>query len=208
MNLTIRGRLISIVLLSLLPTVLLGYLFIAQSQKDIAFSAKELDGVRYFVALAKDLAAISSASALPLGDDLTASRAALDPIVGAAPQSAAYAEARSGVVAGTYSAEAGAALGALLAKIGDGSNLILDPDLDSFYVMDMLVTKLPSAVDASARLKLRITSVAAAPDENGRIGLEAARGAFDVMAKGTGKSLASAMAPGRVSQTRSRCCAI
>ena len=194
MNLTIRGRLISIVLLSLLPTVLLGYLFIAQSQKDIAFSAKELDGVRYFVALAKDLAAISSASALPLGDDLTASRAALDPIVGAAPQSAAYAEARSGVVAGTYSAEAGAALGALLAKIGDGSNLILDPDLDSFYVMDMLVTKLPSAVDASARLKLRITSVAAAPDENGRIGLEAARGAFDVMAKGTGNSLASAIA--------------
>ena len=65
MNLTIRGRLISIVLLSLLPTALLGYLFIAQCQKDIAFSAKELEGVRYYAALAPDLAAISSASALP-----------------------------------------------------------------------------------------------------------------------------------------------
>eukprot|EP01035_Chromulina_nebulosa_P008147 gene8147-11032_t len=147
MNLTIRGRLISIVLLSLLPTVLLGYLFIAQCQKDIAFSAKELEGVRYYAALAPDLAAISSASALPPADELTASRDALDSVVDTATQSAAYAEARNGVVPGTYSPGAGAALGALLAKIGDGSNLILDPDLDSFYVMDMLVTKLPAAVD-------------------------------------------------------------
>jgi len=194
MNLTIRGRLISIVLLSLLPTVLLGYLFIAQCQRDIAFSAKELEGVRYYAALAPDLAAISSASALPPADELKASRDALDSVVGTATQSAAYAQARGGVMPGTYSPEAGAALGALLAKIGDGSNLILDPDLDSFYVMDMLVTKLPAAVDASAGLKLRITSVAATPDENGRIGLEAARGAFDAMAQGTENSLASAIA--------------
>src|SRR4051794_26283982 len=36
-----------------------------------------------------------------------------------------------------------AALG-LVTQVANGSNLILDPDLDSFYVMDALVTKLPA----------------------------------------------------------------
>ncbi|MEB3187302.1 MAG: hypothetical protein VKP72_07680 [bacterium] len=36
---------------------------------------------------------------------------------------------------------------ALNAHIGDRSNLILDPDLDSYYLMDALVVKLPTAVD-------------------------------------------------------------
>ncbi len=35
---------------------------------------------------------------------------------------------------------------ALIAHVGDTSNLILDPDLDSYYLMDALVNKLPSAV--------------------------------------------------------------
>ena len=41
---------------------------------------------------------------------------------------------------------------ALVVKAGDGSKLILDPDLDSYYVMDALITKLPGArgLDAAA----------------------------------------------------------
>jgi methyl-accepting chemotaxis protein len=35
----------------------------------------------------------------------------------------------------------------LLTKIADGSNLTLDPDLDSYYVMDVVSTKLPEFVD-------------------------------------------------------------
>src|SRR3981189_3735508 len=35
----------------------------------------------------------------------------------------------------------------LLAKIADGSNLTLDPDLDSYYVMDVISTKVPEFVD-------------------------------------------------------------
>ena len=40
MSLTIRGKLVAVVCLALLPVLLLGYLFVAQSQKDIAFSSK------------------------------------------------------------------------------------------------------------------------------------------------------------------------
>ena len=41
-----------------------------------------------------------------------------------------------------YDAAAAAALD-LVVQAGNGSNLILDPDLDSYYVMDALITKLP-----------------------------------------------------------------
>ena len=36
-------------------------------------------------------------------------------------------------------------------SVGDGSKLILDPDLDSYYVMDTLVTKLPAMADNTGR---------------------------------------------------------
>ncbi|MCB1745245.1 MAG: hypothetical protein KDK91_33060, partial [Gammaproteobacteria bacterium] len=42
---------------------------------------------------------------------------------------------------------------ALVATVGDSSNLILDPDLQSYYLMDVLVNNLPVAMDrlSSAR---------------------------------------------------------
>jgi methyl-accepting chemotaxis protein len=43
--------------------------------------------------------------------------------------------------------EATAAAQALIVAAGDKSNLILDPDLDSFYVMDAIVTKYPAISD-------------------------------------------------------------
>ncbi|WP_432973203.1 methyl-accepting chemotaxis protein [Dactylosporangium sp. CA-233914] len=51
---------------------------------------------------------------------------------------------------------AASALADLVTRIGDNSGLILDPDLDSFYVMDALVVELPRALAAA--------SEAAAPD--------------------------------------------
>ena len=45
----------------------------------------------------------------------------------------------------------------LINKVGDGSNLILDPDLDSYYVMDVVLLKLPEAVD-QARVLLTLAA--------------------------------------------------
>src|SRR5689334_7233229 len=150
MRLTIRERLIAVVCLSLLPILLLGYLFVTQSQKDIAFGSKELDGALYYAALAPDLAAVSGAGALPNDAALAAARGRFDTAMGSATLADAYAKLRGGSHAPAYSPQTSAALLALYAKVGDASNLILDPDLDSYYVMDMLVTKLPAAFDASA----------------------------------------------------------
>ena len=40
---------------------------------------------------------------------------------------------------------------ALIVQAGDKSNLILDPDLDSYYVMDAIITKLPAISDTIGR---------------------------------------------------------
>jgi len=42
---------------------------------------------------------------------------------------------------------------ALIADVGDVSNLILDPALDSYYLMDTLVNQLPSAIENTAQAK-------------------------------------------------------
>ncbi|NJM07460.1 hypothetical protein HC891_16670 [Candidatus Gracilibacteria bacterium] len=42
----------------------------------------------------------------------------------------------------------------LIALVGDQSNLILDPDLDSYYVMDSVLLRLPEAQDLIARAQL------------------------------------------------------
>jgi methyl-accepting chemotaxis protein len=44
---------------------------------------------------------------------------------------------------------------ALIVQAGNNSNLILDPDLDSFYVMDALVNKAPTALDTAGRVTSR-----------------------------------------------------
>ena len=41
---------------------------------------------------------------------------------------------------------------ALIVQAGNDSNLILDPDLDSYYVMDALVNKAPTALDTAGRV--------------------------------------------------------
>ena len=39
----------------------------------------------------------------------------------------------------------------LVVQVANGSNLILDPDLDTYYLMDTLITKLPTAADQAGR---------------------------------------------------------
>ncbi len=67
----------------------------------------------------------------------------------------------------TKSEEGAAALAAvsdeilgLFSLVGDTSNLILDPDIESFYVMDLMLVKLPAQVDAVAKAQLLAHSVA------------------------------------------------
>src|SRR5437764_1827331 len=109
MRLTIRARLIAVLCLSLLPIALLGYLFVAQSQKDIAFGSKEIDGTRYYAALASDLTALTGDEKLPPDDRFSAVRIAYDLEMSSAPLADGYAALRDKARA-TYSSDTTAAL--------------------------------------------------------------------------------------------------
>jgi methyl-accepting chemotaxis protein len=98
-------------------------------------------------------------------------RGSIDSTLGALPDGvAARSEALGELTTGAA---------ALIVKAGDTSNLILDPDLDSFYVMDALVTKVPGMLtglaDASDQAVLAQVDRAHAVDR--RIDLALTQGA-------------------------------
>jgi methyl-accepting chemotaxis protein len=162
-KISISHKLAGLVGLFLAPIALLVWLLVAQSSKDISFAHKELDGTTYLEAAWKLLGGLIAAQ--DSGDEAEATAKAADALralgkrfdedmkTGAAAAAAqtSVAATRTGKDPARYTSTI-AATRALIAKIGDGSNLILDPDLDSYYVMDMVVVKLAELVDQAGVL--------------------------------------------------------
>jgi methyl-accepting chemotaxis protein len=172
-RLSIRARLIGIALLFLVPIALQIGLFIDQSRKDITFADTEVDGVVYLRAAWPVLHALTAgvndpaqrpASRVGGAPSLDAAGATYDAAM-TSEQAFKDLKAALGAVgwpnqplaAGDKADAAIAAARGLVNKVGDGSNLILDPDLDSYYVMDVVLLKLPEAVD-QARVLLTLAT--------------------------------------------------
>ncbi|NKB16144.1 MAG: methyl-accepting chemotaxis protein, partial [Sphingomonadales bacterium] len=148
-----------IVAIGLVPSALLGVLFLNESNKAISFAEKEDVGVHYL----RSIWPIISASyadienrnravrrirnATPLFDEATA-------IYGAQLDVAEEARILRRAI-GTSNATSAYSLvrtpaERLITAVGDNSNLILDPDLDSYYTMDIAVIKAPQMIRAIA----------------------------------------------------------
>jgi methyl-accepting chemotaxis protein len=172
-----KFALIGLVLVVAIAVV--GRAYLQTQNAQIAFSAKERVGIEIIDPAGKLLAALSAARVTAvraaagdeagLGDRLAAVRdavAAVDAAVAADGAELTVTEdweALSGSIDAALAdlppgvGERSEALGeltagaaALVVKAGDTSNLILDPDLDSFYVMDALVTKVPGMLTGLA----------------------------------------------------------
>jgi methyl-accepting chemotaxis protein len=89
-----------------------------------------------------DAAVKADGAELTIEQDWTTLRDSIDGTLGSLPRGVAKRSEALGELT------AGAA--AFVVKAGDTSNLILDPDLDSFYVMDALVTKVPGMLSGLA----------------------------------------------------------
>ncbi|MFI5958555.1 methyl-accepting chemotaxis protein [Cryptosporangium sp. NPDC051539] len=141
------SRLGVVIVLLLVPGLIATVEYSLSEHEQIAFSDAERDGAHVLNptlhALATvvgggdlDLTATERAageeSQLRLGDEVAAIRAA----------------GGTGTAAGRQ--KVAETLGALATEIGNASNLILDPDLDSFYVMDSQVVQLPRILMAAA----------------------------------------------------------
>jgi methyl-accepting chemotaxis protein len=192
---TIRSRLTVVVLLSLLSVFMLGYLFYAQSDKDIRFAQKEVLGAGYIAQVMPDL--FDVLGGLGLADDnvLTARLKPYNAELATQEVASAYAEARSKLAPG-YDGAYWSAARQLISKAGDGSNLILDPDIDSFYLMDVAVVKLPALVDIAAQLQGEVQRLAEldAVDSREMGAALALLGSFSSASQGAADSYEAALA--------------
>ncbi|MBL8203955.1 MAG: methyl-accepting chemotaxis protein [Blastocatellia bacterium] len=67
----------------------------------------------------------------------------------------------------------------LIIHVGDRSNLILDPDLDTYYLMDAVIVQLPNATDALGQVRGLMTGAisgkAISPQEQSQLNFQMAR---------------------------------
>ncbi|MEU4159811.1 methyl-accepting chemotaxis protein [Actinoplanes sp. NPDC026670] len=134
-------RLGVVVLALLVPGALATGMYTSVTTTNIAFSSREQEGADV---LRTVLAALTETAAGRTPDLAAVRAAAEDTDLAIADAVAAVPEGGDGSVAARIATAE--ALAALVAVLGNDSNLILDPDLDSFYVMDAQVVQLPQAM--------------------------------------------------------------
>jgi len=156
-RLSFAARLALLGALFAVPLALLSFLFVRQSWKDIAFAEREEAGSAYVAAIRPILQGDGSDERVQA--DLRAAAARFDPMFHTDKASAALLAAK----------DRGERLNlgsALIGNVADASNLTLDPDLDSFYVMDAVTVRLPALAAAAADLA---GAVGAQGEDAGRI---------------------------------------
>ena len=179
-NMHFPAKAVVISCIFLLPLLLLGYYFLTAQSEQVEFANKERVGVTVFKKLAPvstaltQLRSTSRAVNGPGADAMKAQKAAVDTALkGLADQVAASGDplALKSLLDGVQGAWAQAgksetgvdsqgqsvydpvatALAQLLGKLGDNSNLILDPDIDSYFLFSAL-TNFPQLNDDLSQL--------------------------------------------------------
>ncbi len=204
-RLSIQAKLLWFGLIMLLPTLLLGKLFIDQARKDIGFAEQERIGVVYvkplwqLIHLTADVRNPDTISDQSL--DTLKALAALDKQHGAMLKSAAKLTALKNRHAALAGADAGSPVRAafmtavidLNTVAGNNSNLVLDPDIDSYYTMDVVVSRLPSTLQALDRTREAAMKLAGDRSEAHLLEMSAARENLAAMTTAVKASLAQAI---------------
>nr|WP_321986711.1 methyl-accepting chemotaxis protein [uncultured Lichenicoccus sp.] len=161
LNLTISSKLVIAYGLFLAPIAFLACEMVLDREANIGFARKEIVGARYIAevrevqdAVARGVAMAAQATRIEsietrLGGDLK-TRASVDALLKALAAPAGPASRAASVQAAAD----------LIGKAADGSNLTLDPDLDSFYTQDALTVKVPTAVAGIAALSAAVGATA------------------------------------------------
>ncbi|WP_337996828.1 HAMP domain-containing methyl-accepting chemotaxis protein [Oleispirillum naphthae] len=164
-KLRINAKLTALSATFLLPVFLLTYFFVGQTNVSIVFSEQEMSGSRYFRVLRDEMdalvnLAIGKGDAAALGRAAAAAKAK-DAELAAAMNTVEPAAAAAKAVAAAAALPKGSGLAAYfpameaasthITRVQDGSNLTLDPDLDSYYVQDLITVKLPATEVATLK---------------------------------------------------------
>jgi methyl-accepting chemotaxis protein len=156
---TIRFKLWCLLALFLIPQIFQINVIVRRAQTDIDFSAKEQVGTDYFKVLWPVRSAIDRARAdhapVPAASlKLNDIKALFARHAGALEMSAEERDFLDAASRASMPADAillGEQLAGLMTKAGDKSNLILDPDLDTYYLMSLVVDRLPQLSAEAAR---------------------------------------------------------
>lgn len=166
-NLSLKLQLAIAGVIAFLPAFVIGAMFHQQLQKDIAFSQKEIDGLER-IRPAWD--ALTMLSQVQLGEHSNLiGKDIQDRLVGANQRNRAVLDSSQdfdkltraladanwpspSIGRNTPNIMAIAQAHEFIRSVGDLSNLTLDPDLDSFYLMEVTTMRLPRLMERTIRL--------------------------------------------------------
>lgn len=209
-HLTIRSKLVALCAIFLVPIVFLTWLLIDQSRKDIDFATKELDGLAYLdVVRSLHVGLTAVHNGFDATEAETKVRRDLDRLGvversygGEMGSSSLEQEVRRTVTAalaargnaGSFAA-ASAALQRLTSRVGDASNLILDPDLDSYYLMDLVLLRMPAILQQENGIAASARAVVSSPGRSLAVSADliARQGEINATREGIAASVASAV---------------
>ncbi len=154
-RISVSGKLLLIYALDMIAVVFLGFSLAEEKYISINFARKEVAGNAYIDASRDTLFAIAERgvvaepqlAALQRAEEVygpgMSSRAELDELL----ESSRALVAVHPALADDAALKAVAGARTLISKIGDQSNLILDPDLDSYYSMSLVLLRFPELVE-------------------------------------------------------------
>ena len=145
-NLSLGKKLSAAVAIFLIPIVLMGYFLVSEKDDLISFTQQEVAGVSYLSAIQVAFSAVTStdpaANAKQAIEALKKAEKNDAGTLNVAAKSQAAVDALEGLVAGKKTAsDALAALGDLNSSVSDNSNITLDPDMDAYFVGDIIVNQ-------------------------------------------------------------------
>ena len=167
---SIKSKIVLVVVGFFLPIALLTYFFISARMEKIRFAEKELIGSVYLRPLFSALQSVSHLrvnvqTGKSTDSELSALKKAVEELRVIEKKyhddvplddklitlDRAMTKLSGGTLSLTDATQVAVEIRGLIAAVGDKSNLILDPDLDSFYVMDAVLLKLPEVLDVMSQ---------------------------------------------------------
>ncbi len=173
-NLGVGKKLLLIYLLDLSTVIFISSILIHEKYIAIDFSRKELAGTAYIEALRPTLIALARSTPVPDASEAVAARltdAERDhgPGMASSEPSAHFLQALKPVRESTAATSPRDLLARryraleqgreLVTRVGNQSNLILDPDLDSYYTMSLILLRYPTLLDVVAQITPRLHDV-------------------------------------------------
>lgn len=173
-RISVSGKLLLIYALDMVAVIFLGFSLAEEKYIAINFARKELDGTAYIEAARDTLFAIAdnkpgsqakAALLTAMADLERAEQEHGNGMSSAGAADAALAEVRRLAEAppdrlNESAAAAIAATRRVISRVGDQSNLILDPDLDSYYSMSLVLLRFPELVDLLVQIRTKMHSLA------------------------------------------------